>query len=78
MARDEPTEAIIKREIAAARRILREDKVLASHAALSERIDKHFPAAEPPADPSNPPPPPRKDEPADPPPKTSLWWGTSE
>jgi hypothetical protein len=64
---DDPTEAIIKREIAAARRILREDRVLA-------KLDKHFPD-EPPVDPGAPPAPPKKDPPADPPKKSGIWWG---
>jgi hypothetical protein len=64
---DDPTEAIIKREIAVARRILREDRVLA-------KLDKHFPD-EPPVDPDAPPAPPKKDPPADPPKKGGIWWG---
>lgn len=62
----EPTEAIIRREIAAARRILREDKILA-------KLGKAFPD-EPPADPNAPPAPPKKDPP-EPPVKRGIWWG---
>jgi hypothetical protein len=64
---EDPTEAMIKREIAAARRIIREDKMLA-------KLSKVYPD-EPPADPDAPPAPPAKD-PADPPVRRGLWWGT--
>lgn len=62
----EPTEATIKREIAAARRILREDRILA-------KLNKAYPD-EPPADPNAPPAPPRKDPP-EPKVKQGIWWG---
>ena len=62
----EPTEAIIKREIAAARRIIREDKILA-------KLNKAYPD-EPKTDPNAPPAPPAKDPPA-PTVKKGLWWG---
>lgn len=73
--RTEPTEDIIKREIAAARRILQEDRHHAAITGLTERFDKKFPA-----DPENPegtPPAPKPKEPASdiPAPKPSLWWG---
>jgi hypothetical protein len=63
---DDPTEAIIKREIARARQIIREDKMLA-------KLARAFPD-EPPANPDQPPPPPAKD-PADPPKRRGVWWG---
>lgn len=62
----EPTEALVKREIARARQIIREDRILA-------KLDRHFPD-EPPADPDQPPPPPDKDPP-EPPKKRGVWWG---
>jgi hypothetical protein len=73
----------IKAEIAEARRILREDKLIASHKELRDRFDKQYPpdpAADPPQDPPNPDQPPApdpKDPPADPPsePRKSKWWG---
>jgi hypothetical protein len=68
---DNPTEAMVRREIAAARRILREDRILA-------KLGKHFPD-EPPSDPGAPPPD-KKDPPGDPTPvtpKKGLWWGDS-
>lgn len=65
----DPTEDIIKREIAAARQILREDRLLA-------KLNKHFPDDPPPHDPKDgPPPPDPKDPPADPPKKRGIWWG---
>jgi hypothetical protein len=63
---DDPTEAVIKREIARARQIIREDLMLA-------KLTKAFPD-EPPKDPDQPPPPPPKD-PADPPKRRGVWWG---
>ena len=65
----EPTEAIIKREIAAARRILREDKILA-------KLGKAFPD-EPVTDPNAPPAPPPKDPPEPKKPR-GVWWGEQE
>ena len=47
----------IRREIAEARRIVREDKILVSHNRLSAKLDKHFPD-EPEPDPNVPPAPP--------------------
>jgi hypothetical protein len=63
---DDPTEAMIKREIDAARRILREDRIIG-------KLSKAFPD-EPPADPDAPPAPP-KIEPKETPKKKGLWWG---
>lgn len=78
MPRDEPTEDIVRREIAKARDIIRNDKLLASHRQLSDRFSHHFPDKSPGTDPGNPdgPQPPDPKPPADPaPPKKSLWWG---
>lgn len=63
---DDPTEAMIKREVAAAREIIRSDKILA-------KLNKAYPD-EPPADPNAPPAPPKK-EPGPEPVKRGLWWG---
>jgi hypothetical protein len=63
----EPTEAIVRREVARARKILREDKILS-------RLDKAVPDPNPnpPGGPPAPPPVPPKDPPED---KGGLWWG---
>jgi hypothetical protein len=63
---DEPTEDIIRREIAAARQIIRDDKILS-------KLGKHFPD-KPETDPDAPPVPPKK-EPEEPPVRKGLWWG---
>ena len=62
----EPTEAIVRREVARARRILRED-------ALLGKLSKAFPD-EPPADP-NAPPAPEKQPPKEQPKRKGVWWG---
>lgn len=36
-------EAMVKREIAAARRIIQEDRLLKSHGEIKAKLDKHFP-----------------------------------
>lgn len=72
MTNNDPTEALVKREIARARRILREDKVLG-------KLSKQFPD-EPPVDPAAPPPD-RKDTPTEPTPvarKGGLWWPSGD
>lgn len=71
--------AEIKKEIAEAQRILREDGIIASNKAIMEKLQKHFPdePAEP-VNPNEPQPPPRKDDPNAPPqPPKSKWWGDS-
>lgn len=76
MPQDEPTEAIIRREIAAARRILREDRVIKSHSEMRERFDKQFPPD--PVAPEGTPQPPKPGDPKPPKPeggRKSLWWG---
>ena len=77
---EDPTEEMIKREIAAARAILRDDSVLKSHRELSTRLDKHFPPEPSPdnppdSDPGKPPSPPRKDPPPVLKQRGGLWWG---
>lgn len=73
--RTEPTEDIIKREIAAARRILQEDRHHAALSGLTERFNRQFPE-EPSAPEGTPPPPKPRTDPAPPAaPKPSLWWG---
>ena len=73
--RTEPTEEIIKREIAAAREILRSDRHHAAITGLTQRFDEKFPAE--PKAPEGTPQPPKAKEPSDslPAPKPSLWWG---
>jgi hypothetical protein len=71
---EDPSEEAIKREVAAAARILREDGHAVRLAAIEARLDKAFPEQDPP----NPLTPPRN------PPKPSggkrksLWWGEIE
>jgi hypothetical protein len=80
-------EGIVKREVAAARAILREDRILKSHAQLHARFDKHFPEESegnnPESstnDPDKPPAPQAKPPQAaktDDKPK-GIWWGAGE
>jgi hypothetical protein len=72
----EDVEAIVKREVAAARAILREDKLIASHGALKAKMDKHFPDEEEVTDDGKPKPPDKKPTPepgTDK--KPGIWWG---
>ena len=82
MAEDNPTEEMIRREVAEAARILREDGYAATQQAIKAKLDKHFPD-EPDPDKKdgdtgdgNPSPPDKKDPPN---PsgekKRGLWWG---
>jgi hypothetical protein len=66
----EDVEALVKKEIAEARRILRDDKVLA-------KLNKHFPDEEP--DDDKPKPPPKKDNPEtkEPAKRPGIWWGAA-
>jgi hypothetical protein len=67
----------IQAAIDEARRIVREDKVIAGQRELYARFDKHFPAADPAPDPANPnqPPAPEPADPPDPAPKKKgIWW----
>jgi hypothetical protein len=64
---DDPTEAMIRREVDAARRIIREDKIIG-------KLNRVYPD-EPPADPEGQPPVPPKKDPAEPPVRKGLWWG---
>jgi hypothetical protein len=74
---DDPTEEIIKREVAEAARILREDGHAANLSAIRAKLDKHFPDENPDGgDIKDGPKPPDKKDPADAPPKRKgLWWG---
>ena len=64
----EPTEDIIKREIAAAREIIRSDRIMG-------KLNKHFPDEEP-EDDGNPKAPKKKDDPpVEPPKRGGIWWG---
>jgi hypothetical protein len=70
----EPTEDMIKREIAAAAKILREDGHSVRLTRIEEKLARQFPDP-PDDDPSGKPgAPPRKD-PAPKPVRKSLWWG---
>jgi hypothetical protein len=76
---DDPTEEIIKREVAEAARILREDGYSVRLGVIEAKLNKHFPD-EPPADdkddPNGPPKPPDPKDPTAPPAKKSgIWWG---
>lgn len=80
MAREDPTEEVIKREIREAARILREDGHAVRLTAIEAKLDKHFPDEPEPEedDPNGPPKPPdQKDPPndGDTKRKKSLWWG---
>jgi hypothetical protein len=79
----DPTEDMIKREVAAAAKILREDGHSVRLAAIEAKLAKQFPdepepgSGEPPADDGKPKAPPKKDAPA---PsgggkRPGLWWG---
>lgn len=75
----EDIEEIVKREVAAAREILRSDGIIASNKALKEKLDRHFPD-DPEPNPDAPQPPKKKDEPEKPDTperKPGLWWGDS-
>jgi hypothetical protein len=64
----EPTETMVRRHIAEARRILQSDRVLA-------KLNKHFP--DDPVDPGKGPPAPTPADPKEPPKQKSLWWGNN-
>lgn len=74
---DDPTEEAIKREIAAAAKILREDGHSARLSAIETKLAKHFPdTPEPPADDGKPKAPPKGDpKPPGGGKRKSLWWG---
>lgn len=73
---EDPTEEMVKKEIADAVKILREDGVHISKT-IGGLFDKlqgknEPPAPEPPGEGN---PPPKKDTPAEPPKKSGIWWG---
>ena len=70
----EPTEEMVRREIARARRIIQSDKHAEGLKGLSERLDKHFPDNSGKTDDT--PPAPDPIPPKDNPKRKSLWWGT--
>lgn len=74
---DNPTEEMIKREIKAAREILREDRLIKSHGEIRERLDKHFPDNSKGTG-DDPPKPPDPVPPKEQPKRKSLWWGEEE
>lgn len=75
----DPTEDIIKREVAEAARILREDGHAVRLSAIEAKLDKHFPDENPDGgtDPNGPKKPDKKEEPS----KSGetkrggIWWG---
>lgn len=77
---DKDVEEVLKREVAEAARILREDGHTVSLKAIQARLDKHFPDdTEPPEDDGKPTPPPPKEDPnvpeGDRRPKSKFsWW----
>jgi len=83
---DDPTEEIIRREVAEAARILREDGISVRLSAIEAKFSKHFPD-DPPNDPDtkdgdDPNGPPKPPDPKDPPnkpepEKRGLWWGNA-
>lgn len=87
---DEDIEGVVKREVDAARAILREDRILLSNKQIMERLDKHFPeespqSGDPEPEPSSgsggeKPPAPEPKPPKETPKKRGIWWGeqTSE
>ena len=63
----DPTEALVRKEVARARKILREDRVL-------EKLNKAYPDEAPEEDPNGPTPP-AKQPPKEQPKRRGLWWG---
>jgi len=71
---DDPTEEIIKREIAKARRIIQSDKHAGALKGLADRFDKHFPDNSGGTD-GDPPKPPDPVPPKETPKRRGIWWG---
>lgn len=67
----EPTEALIRKEIARARRILREDRILG-------KLDKAYPDEPEPDGDGDGPKPPAKTDPKEQPKRKGIWWGTEQ
>lgn len=64
----------IRKEIAEAQRILREDHIIVSQKQILDKLHKHFPEDD--SDDGTPKPPDKKEDPNEPPkPKKSAWWG---
>jgi hypothetical protein len=77
---NDPTEDVIKREIAAAAKILREDGHAVRLSAIEAKLDKHFPdEPEGDDDPNGPKKPDKKPEPSPSgtKPRGGIWWGES-
>lgn len=73
-----PLDPEIAAEIAEARRILREDKILSGQKAIHEKLSKHFPDEPSPGNPEPPtgvPPAPDPKDPPQPQKKKGAWWG---
>lgn len=69
---DEPTEDIIRKEVAEAARILREDGHSVRLGKIEEKLNKHFPDEPEPANPLTPP---KGDPKKSGEKRSSLWWG---
>jgi hypothetical protein len=76
---NDPTEDVVKREVAEAARILREDGHAVRLSAIEAKLNKHFPDEPPEDDPNGPPKPPDAIPPKEPgDKKKGLWWGDSD
>lgn len=72
---DDPTEDMIRREIAEAARILREDGHATRLSAIEAKLSKHFPDEDDEADDGKPKPPRRTEPKPSGSRKSSIWWG---
>jgi len=75
MALSDEDKAELKTQLDEARRILKEDRVLAHNARMDERWRRVHGEDPPVAPPGSPPAPDPKDPPVDPPKKKGIWWG---
>ncbi len=75
---EEDIDAMVAREVKAAREILREDRLTKSHQELRDRFDKQFPERTDPDESDKPGTPPKKTEPdqsSATTKKPGIWWG---
>ena len=75
MALSDEDKAELQEQLKEARRILKEDKVLAHNTLMDERWKRVHGDDPPPVDPNAPPAPPKNDPPTDQPKKKGIWWG---
>jgi hypothetical protein len=71
----DPTEELVKKEIAAARKILQEDRHAAGLNALTSRFDTHFPDNSKKDGDTGKPKPPEAVPPKEQPVRKGVWWG---